>query len=187
MRRRFDVRAFGVNAYSAADAGQEVVEEHTEETLGHEELYVVVSGRARFTLDGEEHVVPAGCVVYLSDPTVRRHAVAEEPGTTVLALGGRPGAPYEVSAWEFWFAASAAAKTGGPPAAIAELAPGFELYPEHPMLHYQLACWEALDGRREDALGHLRRAIELGGERFREWAHEDEDFDSIRDDERFPA
>ena len=44
MRKHFGITAFGVNAYTATEAGQDVVEEHTEERLGHEELYVVVAG-----------------------------------------------------------------------------------------------------------------------------------------------
>ncbi len=187
VRRHFDVRAFGVNAYTAAEAGQDVVEEHTEEALGHEELYVVVAGSATFTLDGEELDAPAGTLVYLSDPTVKRRAVAKEPRTTVLALGGKPGAPYEISAWESWFAATPRGQAGDFEGAIAEIEAGFEHHPEHPMLFYQLACWEALAGQGERALDHLNRACELGGDRFREYAHDDEDFDSIRDDSRFPA
>ena len=118
---------------------------------------------------------------------MKRHAVAKEPGTTVLALGGKPGAPYEISAWEFWFAATPRGKAGDFEGAIAEIEAGFEHNPEHPMLFYQLACWEALAGRRERALDHLNRACELGGDRFREYANDDEDFESIRDDARFPA
>ena len=49
VRRRFGITAFGINAYTAAEAGHDVVEEHTEQTLGHEELYAVVAGHARFT------------------------------------------------------------------------------------------------------------------------------------------
>lgn len=194
VRRHFDLRAFGVNAYTAEEAGQDVVEEHTEsgprpgeQQVGHEELYVVVAGHARFTLDGEEVDAPEGTLVYLRDPGVRRAAVAQEAGTSVLALGGKPGEPYSVSGWEFWFAASAKGKTGDYEAAIAEIDAGFEHYPEHPMLFYQRACWEALAGRSEAALGDLNRAVELGGEKFRTWADEDEDLDSIRSDPRFPA
>jgi len=44
VRRHFGIGAFGVNAYTAGAAGQRVVEEHREED-GHEELYVIVSGR----------------------------------------------------------------------------------------------------------------------------------------------
>ena len=91
LRKHFGITAFGISAYTAAEAGQDVVEEHTEETLGHEELYVVVAGRATFVLDGEEKDVPAGSVVFLRDPKVKRFARAEEPGTTVLAVGGKPG------------------------------------------------------------------------------------------------
>jgi mannose-6-phosphate isomerase-like protein (cupin superfamily) len=54
------ITAFGINAYTGAEAGQDVVEEHTEERLGHEQLYVVVSGRATFVLDGEEVDASAG-------------------------------------------------------------------------------------------------------------------------------
>jgi len=36
-----------------------------------------------------------------------------------------------------------------------------------------------------DALAHLQRAVEIDP-RTREWAQTDEDFDSIRDDARFP-
>jgi len=187
VRRHFDIRAFGVNAYTAAEVGQDVVEEHTEQQNGHEELYVVIAGHARFTLDGEEIDAPVGTLVFLRDPTVRRAAVAVEAPTTVLALGGKPGEPYEVSVWEFDFAAAARGKTGDYKGAIAEIDSGFELHPEHPTLFYQRACWRALDGQPEGALDDLVLAVELGGEKFRTWANEDEDLDSIRADPRFPA
>ena len=65
LRRDLDVGAFGVNAYGA-DAGKRVIEEHDE--LGtaagkHEELYVVVSGRATFIVDPDniiQHVTVNG-------------------------------------------------------------------------------------------------------------------------------
>ena len=85
VRRHFDIRAFGVNAYTAERAGQRVVEEHREES-GHEELYVVLTGRATFKLDGEEHDAPAGTLVHCLPGTLRG-AVAAEPGTTVLGIG----------------------------------------------------------------------------------------------------
>ena len=187
VRRHFDVRAFGVNAYTATEVGQDVVEEHTEGSNGHEELYVVVAGHARFTLDGDEHDAPAGTLVFLRDPGVRRAAVAVEAPTTVLALGGKPGEPYTVSAWESGFAATPKGKAGDHEGAIAELEAGFEHNPQHPMLYYQLACWEARAGHSDDALEHLTRAVELGGERYREYASDDEDLDSIRSDPRFPG
>ena len=63
LRKQLGITAFGINAYTATEAGQDVVEEHTEERLGHEEVYVVVAGRATFVVDGEELEVPAGSAI----------------------------------------------------------------------------------------------------------------------------
>src|SRR3954464_4005175 len=60
VRRRFGIQAFGANAYTAAKAGDRVVEEHTETTNGHEELYFVAEGSAHFTVDGDEFDAAAG-------------------------------------------------------------------------------------------------------------------------------
>src|SRR5262249_39696818 len=103
VRRRFDIQAFGVNAYTADEAGQRVVEEHREQENGHEELYLVVGGRARFTLDGQEQDAPAGTLVHC-EPGTLRGAVAEEPGTTVLGIGAKPGEAFRPSGWEWTFA-----------------------------------------------------------------------------------
>lgn len=181
VRRHFGIGAFGVNAYTAREAGQDVVEEHTEEALGHEELYVVVAGRATFTLDGEEVDAPAGTAVFLRDPEVRRHAVAREPDTTVLAVGGKPGEAYEPSAWEWHFAASPLIREGRYDEALAELRDGLARKGEHPAILYTLACAEALAGRREDALAHARRALELRPE-YAEHARADPELEAIRDE-----
>ena len=71
IRRRFDIRSFGANAYTAEETGQRVVEEHCEAD-GHEELYEVVSGRATFTLEGEEHDAPAGTLVLSTRDAAQR-------------------------------------------------------------------------------------------------------------------
>jgi tetratricopeptide (TPR) repeat protein len=181
VRRHFGIGAFGVNAYTAQAAGQDVVEEHTEETLGHEELYVVLTGHATFTLDGEEVDAPAGTAVFLRDPKVKRAAVAREPGTTVLAIGGKPGEPYEPSAWEWYFAADPLIREARFDEAIAELEDGLAEKGENAAILYTLACAEALGGRREDAIAHARRAIELRPE-FGPHAQTDEDLASIRDE-----
>ena len=184
VRKTLGVTAFGINAYSAGNAGDEVVEEHTEEQLGHEEIYVVLNGHATFTVDGEEVDAPAGALVYLDDPAQKRHAVAKEAGTTVLAIGGVPG-KHEISAWEYWFPALPLIRAGDYDAARRMLEEALQ-EKEGPVMHYQLACLEALAGNRERALTELAVAIE-GGERFRTYAASDEDFASIRDDPRFPA
>ena len=178
LRRHFGITAFGINAYTAAEAGQDVVEEHTEERLGHEELYVVVSGRATFVLDGEEVAVPAGAAVVLRDPAVTRYARAEEAGTTVVAVGGKPG-QHEVSAWEWFFVAYAKADAGDLDGARAELEAGLAERPDHPALHYHLACIETRAGRLEHARRELDRALELDP-KLREWAAEDEDLAPLR-------
>ena len=185
IRRTLGVTAFGINAYAAAAAGDEVVEDHTEESLGHEEIYAVIAGHATFTVDGEEVDAPAGTLVYLDDTRQRRSARAVEPGTTVLAIGGVPGV-HESSAWEYFFPSLPAYRAGDFERAAEIVREGIAERGEHPVLLYQLACYEARGGHADEALEHLRAACE-GDERCREWAKTDEDFASIRDDARFPA
>jgi hypothetical protein len=184
VRRPLGVTAFGINAYTAVNAGDEVVEEHTEEQLGHEEIYFVHTGRAVFTVDGEEVDAPAGTIVYLEDVSQRRHAIAKEAGTTVIAVGGVPG-KHEPSAWEYFFPALPAMREGDYGTARRILEDGLK-EKDAPVIHYQLACVEALAGNRERALDELEIAV-ADNERYREAARTDEDFASIRDDPRFPA
>lgn len=178
VRKHFGITAFGLNAYTATEAGQDVVEEHTEERLGHEEVYVVVSGRATFVLDGEEHEVPAGSLVFLRDPAVKRFARAEEPGTTVLAIGGKPG-QHEISAWEYFFAAYPKADTGDLEGALAEIDAGLAERPDHPALHYHRACMLVRLERLDEARTHLDRAIEIDPF-FAEHAKTDDDLAPLR-------
>ena len=179
VRRTLDIGAFGINAYVAPNAGDDVVEEHTEKLLGHEEVYVVLSGRATFTLDDETLDAPAGTVVFIRDPQVKRHARADEPGTSVLAVGGPRDAAYEPSAWEHAFAAEKHRATGDYERAVAEMTAGLEHHPDDPGLLYDLGCAEALAGRPEDALAHVRRALELRPD-FEDHARKDEDLVTVR-------
>jgi quercetin dioxygenase-like cupin family protein len=183
IRRTLGVTAFGINAYTAAAAGDEVVEDHSEKQLGHEEIYAVLSGRATFTVDGEEVDAPAGTLVYLDDPAQQRRAVAQEAGTTVLAIGGVPG-KHEPSAWEYFFPALPAMREGDYETARRILEQGLAEN-DAAVIHYQLACVEALDGNTERALAELQAAAEREP-RFAESAQSDDDFASIRDDPRFP-
>lgn len=185
VRRTLDIGAFGVNAYIAPNAGDDVVEEHTERSLGHEEAYLVLAGRATFTLDDETVDAPAGTIVFIRDPEVRRHARAEEPGTSVLAIGGPRGAAYEPSAWEDYFAAERHRTAGDYEAYLKELSAALERRPDHPGALYHAACAEALAGRDDDAVGHLRRALELRPE-LAEHALVDEDFVSLRERPDWP-
>ena len=186
VRRRFDVRAFGVNAYTSEQVGSQVVEEHTESQLGHEEIYVVLRGSATFMLDGEEVEVDAGSLVHIADPDVKRVALSREPETTVFALGGKPGEAYTVSAWEAMFAAMPAVRRGDWDEAIRLHHEALAERPEHPALLYNLACVEARAGRSIDALAHLQRAVELDP-KWAAYARTDTDFASIRREPGFPV
>ena len=187
LRHALDVRGFGLNAYSAAAAGDELIEDHVEgdESGGHQELYVVLQGRARFEIDGEEVLVDAGSLVFLPDPTTRRHAVGDAPGTLVLAVGGDPAAPYAVSGWEARFRARGLYEGGEPGEAVAILRAASAERPEDASTLYDLACLEALTEDGDDALEHLKAAIAIRPE-FRERAAQDGDFDAVRDRDDFP-
>jgi len=186
VRRTLDIGAFGMNAYVAHNAGDDVVEEHTEQSLGHEEIYLVLAGRATFTLDDETLDAPAGTFVFVRDPAVKRHARAEEPETTVLAVGGPREATYEPSPWEDFFAAEKHRTTGNYETYLAELQDAATRRPDHPATLYNLACAEALVGREDDAVAHLSRAFELRPE-LADFARDDDDFAALRERPDWPG
>jgi tetratricopeptide (TPR) repeat protein len=184
VRRRFGIRAFGTNAYTPGASGQ-IVEEHTEGILEHEEIYLVLRGRVRFTVDGNEHELGPGQLVYVRDPSLSRGAVALTDDAVVLAVGGKPGEPHEVSAWEYTFFANPHLRAGQYDEARRVLSEGLDEKPGSAPLMYDLACVEALAGESDKALELLNEVV-AAEERFREYAQTDEDFASIRDDPRFP-
>ena len=184
VRLTLGVRAFGCNAYTAGEAGEDVVEPHTEDpNLAHQELYFVAAGRATFTIDGSSHDAPAGTYVFIPDPASHRHAVAAEAGTTVLSFGGPP--TFEPSAWEWAFRAGPLIRSD--PARAGEiLAEGLEVHPDSPTLQYNLACLEAVQGRRDNALEALRKAVAARPD-VANWARDDDDLESLRGDPKFRA
>ena len=91
VRKALASTAFGLNAYTA-DAGDEVIESHDETSAGsagHEELYVVLTGAAAFTVDGDEVAAPTGTML-LVPPGTRRGATATDAGTMNLVVGSLP-------------------------------------------------------------------------------------------------
>jgi mannose-6-phosphate isomerase-like protein (cupin superfamily) len=100
VRHHFGITSFGINAWTGREAGDRIINEHDEEGED-EELYFVHSGRARFEFDGEAVDAPAGTFAF-ARPGVKRTAFAEEPGTTILAAGARPGQVYTPTGWELW-------------------------------------------------------------------------------------
>jgi tetratricopeptide (TPR) repeat protein len=183
VRHHFGITGFGVNAWTAVDAGDRIINEHDESDDGNEELYFVLNGRAMFELDGDRVDAPAGTFVFVH-PSVKRTAFAEEPETTIIALGGTPGQAYEPDGWELWAPLNPLYQKGE----YAEVADRgralVEAHPQYAALFYNVACCESLAGRTTDAIDHLRRAIEMS-ERFRPYAKDDSDFDPIRDEPAF--
>jgi tetratricopeptide (TPR) repeat protein len=188
VRRHFGIQSFGTSAYRSLEGGK-LVSEHDEAGFriglsDQEELYVVVAGRATFTVNGEKVDAPAGTLVFVRDPAATRSAVAEEPGTIALALGGKPGEAFLPLSEEFSVAFDAYNEK--------DYERSIELYqellksgfPRKAGILYNIACNEALLGRADDAIEHLRAAIEAD-ERVRELVRTDSDLDPIRDDPRF--
>jgi quercetin dioxygenase-like cupin family protein len=157
IRMELGLHAFGAGAFSGGP-GALVVEPHTEsgDGRGHEELYIVLSGRATFTLDGEPLDAPAGTLVFVADPDVHRQAVAAEAGTTVLALGGPP--TFEVSGWE-WLMRAKPLMAGDPERARAILADGLRELPGSAAIPYGFALLEAAQDNPVDAALSLREAF----------------------------
>jgi tetratricopeptide (TPR) repeat protein len=188
IRAELGIAAFGINAWRAGEAGQELIGEHDElgsGAGGHEELYAVLSGRASFAVDGQEVDAPAGTLVFVRDPAAKRAATAREAGTTVLAVGAPPGKAFTPSDWEASAEALRYWATREYDKAIDLLAARHEQQPENANVLYNLACAESLDGRSDQALEHLEQAMALNPP-FRHAAQTDPDFEPIRADPRFP-
>jgi tetratricopeptide (TPR) repeat protein len=187
VRAHLGIESFGVNAWRALEAGVDVIGEHDEvgpSSPRHQELYVVVSGRATFTVDGESTDVPAGTCVFVRDPEAKRKAVAQEEGTTVLAIGARPGVPFTPSQWERSAPAFVHFATKEYDKAAAVLSEAHEEYPDDAGILFNLACAESLLGRPDQAIEHLRQSI-ANDDSFREIARSDSDFDPIREEPAF--
>lgn len=184
VRRRFDITSFGTNAYRAP-SGVDVIREHDETLLGEagqEELYIVLNGAATFEIDGEAVEASAGSLV-LVRPTAKRKATAKDDGTTILVVGGTPGKAYDPTPEEAGEAMLAYGE-GDYETAVAKQLVVVEKRPEDPVAHFNAACFEARAGRADDAIEHLRRAVEIN-ERIKELIRTDEDLDSLREDPRF--
>ena len=179
VRRRFGISAFGSNGYSAEKAGQRVIEEHFERD-GHEEMYVVLRGRATFQLGDDEIDAEPGTLVFLR-PGTRRGAIATEDDTFILAVGAKPGVVFEPSPWEDVFAAYSFAEQGQVDHGLALMDEAIGRHPDAWQGYYNAACIEARFGDPDKAIEHLKRSVELDPETTKKAAKDDPDFDSIRD------
>jgi tetratricopeptide (TPR) repeat protein len=186
VRHHFGIRTFGINAMTARSDGDRLIGEH-EETEPHssEELYVVISGYARFELDGESRDATAGTLVHVP-AGIKRTAFARDAGTTVLAIGGGPeGKPYEPSGWELFAPLFPLFESGDYEEGADRAQALLDDDPSHgSAVYYNTACFESRAGRTDAAIAHLRRAVELAPS-MAELARDDEDFAALRENPAF--
>jgi mannose-6-phosphate isomerase-like protein (cupin superfamily) len=183
LREHLDAQAFGINAWTATDPGDDLVREHDERRSGHEELYLVVAGRATFTVDGEELDAPQGTAILVA-PESRRGAVAAEAGTTVVVVGAKPGEAFRPRSWETNLHVIRLLGEGRVEEARELLRGALGRFEEWHALEYNLACCEAKLGNADVAFEHLRKSLD-GRPDLVEIAQGDDDLDAIRDDPRF--
>ena len=182
VRRELGISSFGINGFTA-DAGAQLIEEHDElgSNARHEEVYVVLGGRARFTVDGEEHEATAGTFVFLPDPASRRTAVALEDGTSAIAIGGRRGSRTRCRCGRQRRPQAARRRRrprrGRGPVAEARPSSGLPLRPRV----LRVAGRPPRGGARTPASGDRDQAREA-----RDWAAKDSDLDPLRDDPALP-
>ena len=104
----------------------------------------------------------------------------------MLAVGGEPGRAFEVSPWEWNFAAIPLLRANRWAEAIVVLEEGLREHPKNASLFYNLACAESQAGRPVEAITHLREALRLNPKNAED-ARRDPDFDPIRREPGFPT
>jgi uncharacterized Ntn-hydrolase superfamily protein len=82
--------------------------------------------------------------------------------------------------WDFLRRASGRRQAGRPEDGAEVLAQGLRRYPDDATILYDLGCYESLAGRLDEALAHVRRALELDGS-LRPLAAADSDLDALRE------
>jgi mannose-6-phosphate isomerase-like protein (cupin superfamily) len=184
VRFHFGIESFGLNVFTGKEAGDRLLNEHDETDDGNEEVYFVHSGRARFELDGKTVDAAPGTFVY-AKPEATRTAFAEEPNTVLVAMGGVPGKAYETHGWEIWAPLQPLYQAGEYEQVADRLGSDLTLDSPWPMLHYNAACIYSLTERKQQALDHLRRAMELAPDNIPGYAENDDDLANVRDEPVF--
>ncbi|HST15865.1 MAG TPA: hypothetical protein VLJ44_13535 [Gaiellaceae bacterium] len=183
LRRTVGFRPFGVNAWLGARAGDQVIERHRERD-GDEELYVVVRGRATFTLGEEIFDAPEGTLVHATPGTLRE-AVAADDDTIVLAVGATPGKAWQPAAWEDFYVAFAHRAAGRIDEARALVADTLARHPGTWQGPFNAACFEALEGDADAAFAQLRVAYDRAPALIAEYAPGDDDLARLQSDPRW--
>jgi tetratricopeptide (TPR) repeat protein len=188
LRRELDIGAFSVFTVRA-DPGKQLVSERTATGYAadrHEELFVITEGNATFTVDGQEIDAPRGSAIFVRDVESKRAAVAGDEGATLIVVGGRRGEAWRPTPGEAMqpFFEPYGEKDYEGALRIAEQV--LADYPGNGLAHYNVACAQSLLGRKDEALEHLRAALEAAPQLV-ENARTDEDLEPLRDDPRFAA
>ncbi|MGH2873163.1 MAG: TPR end-of-group domain-containing protein, partial [Solirubrobacteraceae bacterium] len=165
--------------------GDRLINDHDEsDEFDGDELYLVLSGRARFEIDGDRVDAPAGAFVAVATG-INRTAFAEQPDTTLVAIGGgSQGKPYQPLGWEVWSSLEPLFAAGRHHEVVAQAEPLLQADSPYPMVLYNVACSESALVRTEDALDHLRRAIEAMP-KLADYARDDERLAALRCDPAF--
>jgi hypothetical protein len=188
VRRDLDITSFGVNAFYQGESGKVVIGEHEERgpgASGHEELYVVVEGGAKFTVDGDEIDAPRGTAVFVPAGT-KRSALATEDDTIVLVVGGTPGEAWSKSPGESMAGFYGRYRDKDYDGALAILRPALEEHPGNPLILYNIACMESCLGHADAVWDPLRESLTAWPD-FKELAAKDDDLEPLRSDPRFEA
>jgi tetratricopeptide (TPR) repeat protein len=189
IRRDAEIGSFGVNVFFQAAKGGIVIGEHDESGVAasrHEELYVVVSGAAAFSIDGGEVDAQQGTAIFVPGIATKRGAVATANGTLVLVVGGRPGEVFKPGPTEAMGGFFRLYRDKDYAGALAACNEALELHPGNGLILYNVACLENLLGNGEAALAALAEAV-AAYPAFKETAAADDDLASLRDDARFEA
>jgi tetratricopeptide (TPR) repeat protein len=184
IRAALDVQAFGINAWTVHEPGATLIPAHDELPSGHEELFLVTAGHARFTVGEDQFDAPAGEIVFVRDPAVSRAAVAVEPDTTVLSVGATAGRAFRPRSWEVNRDVIAHLDAGRNAEAQELLLDALDRYEDRETVLFNLACAEAQLGQIDSALRHLGEAVRLRPA-FAELAAGDADLEPLRADTRF--
>ena len=184
IRAALDVRAFGVNAWTAHEPGATLIPPHDEVPSGHEELFVVTAGHARFTVGDDEIDAPTGEILFVRDPAVSRAAVAVEADTTVVSVGATAGRAFRPRSWEVNRDVIPLLDAGRHAEARELLLEALERYEDRETVLYNLACAEAQLGQTDAALRHLGEAFRLHPA-FADAVDGDPDLAPLRADPRF--
>jgi quercetin dioxygenase-like cupin family protein len=183
IARRLGFEPFGVNAWTAAAAGDHVIERHREPD-GTEELYVVLRGTALFTLADETFEARVGTLVH-ARPGVLREATGLEAGTTVLAMGAKEGEAFTPSGWEDFFVAYALLRAGEADKGRAAMRIALDRDPAAWQGAFNAACFEALAGDPDAAFEHLQRAVTLDRHEVARYARDESDLEALHSDPRW--